>query len=198
MARSTPDSHAPQQNHLLDALPAAEREQIYPQLQLVEMPLGKVVYEPGDLPRYAYFPTDCIVSLLYILEDGASTEISIVGNEGLITQMAQTVVCNRHHTVDQQLCRWLLLSLDRLPANELTMTHELIANMLGVRREGVTGAVSKLQRLGVINHSRGHITVLDRPALEQLSCECYAVVKRETDRLLPYPRGEPVPASSST
>ena len=251
MARSTPDSLAPQQNHLLDALPAAEREQIYPHLQLVEMPLGKVVYEPGDVPRYAYFPADCIVSLLYILEDGASTEISIVGNDGLIglalfmgggttpsravvqsgghayrlpgqkpreefhrnaairllllrytqaliTQMAQTVVCNRHHTVDQQLCRWLLLSLDRLPANELTMTHELIANMLGVRREGVTGAVSKLQRLGVIDHSRGHITVLDRPALERLSCECYAVVKRETDRLLPYPRGEPGPASSTS
>ena len=250
MTRSTPDTHAPQQNHLLDALPAAEREQIYPQLQLVEMPLGKVVYEPGDVPRYAYFPTDCIVSLLYILEDGASTEISIVGNDGLIglalfmgggttpsravvqsgghayrlpgqklreefhrnaairllllrytqaliTQMAQTVVCNRHHTVDQQLCRWLLLSLDRLPANELTMTHELIANMLGVRREGVTGAVGKLQELGVINHSRGHITVLDRPALERLSCECYAAVKRETDRLLPYPRGEPGPASST-
>jgi len=251
MTRSTPDSHAPQQNHLLDALPAAEREQIYPHLQLVEMPLGKVVYEPGDVPRYAYFPTDCIVSLLYILEDGASTEISIVGNDGLIgvalfmgggttpsravvqsgghayrlpghklreefhrnaairllllrytqaliTQMAQTVVCNRHHTVDQQLCRWLLLSLDRLPASELTMTHELIANMLGVRREGVTGAVSKLQRLGVIDHSRGHITVLDRPALERLSCECYAVVKRETDRLLPDPGGEQGPASSTT
>jgi CRP-like cAMP-binding protein len=249
MPRSTPDPHAPQQNHLLDALPAAEREQIDPHLQLVEMPLGTVVYEPGDLPRYAYFPTDCIVSLLYILEDGASTEISIVGNEGLIglalfmdggttprravvqsgghayrlpgsklreefhrntairllllrytqaliTQMAQTVVCNRHHTVDQQLCRWLLLSLDRLPANELTMTHELIANMLGVRREGVTGAISKLQKLAVINHSRGHITVVDRPALERLSCECYAVVKRETDRLLAYPRGELRPACS--
>jgi CRP-like cAMP-binding protein len=149
MARSTPDSHSLQQNHLLDALPAAEREQIYPHLQLVEMPLGKVVYEPGDLPRYAYFPTDCIVSLLYILEDGASAEISIVGNDGLI---------------GVALCRRLLLSLDRLPANELTMTHELIANMLGVRREGVTVAVSKLQRLGVIDHSRGHITVLDRPA----------------------------------
>jgi len=250
MALSTPESHAPQQNHLLDALPIAEREPIYSRLQLVEMPLGKVVYEPGDPPRYAYFPTDCIVSLLYILEDGASTEISIVGNDGLvglalfmgggttpsravvqsgghayrlpgqklreafhrnavfrllllrytqalITQMAQTVVCNRHHTVDQQLCRWLLLSLDRLPANELTMTHELIANMLGVRREGVTGAVSKLQRLGVIDHSRGHITVLDRPALERLSCECYAVVKKETDRLLPHPRGEQGPASST-
>jgi hypothetical protein len=112
--------------------------------------------------------------------------------------MAQTVVCNRHHTVDQQLCRWLLLSLDRLPSNELTMTHELIANMLGVRREGVTAAVGKLQGLGVISHSRGHITVLDRPALERLSCECYAVVKRETDRLLTYPRIEPVPASSTS
>ena len=111
--------------------------------------------------------------------------------------MAQTVVCNRHHTVDQQLCRWLLLSLDRLPANELTMTHELIANMLGVRREGVTGAISKLQKLAVINHSRGHITVVDRPALERLSCECYAVVKRETDRLLAYPRGELRPACSN-
>jgi CRP-like cAMP-binding protein len=110
--------------------------------------------------------------------------------QALITQMAQTVVCNRHHSVDQQLCRWLLLSLDRLPTNELTMTHELIANMLGVRREGVTEAVGKLQRLGVIDHSRGHITVLDRPALERLSCECYTVVKRETDRLLPYPRGQ--------
>ena len=250
MTRAPPDSHSPQQNHLLDALPAAERERIYPHLQLVEMPLGKVVHEPGTVHRYAYFPTDCIVSLLYILEDGASTEISIVGNDGLvgvalfmgggttprravvqsggyayrlpgqtlseefhrnaairllllrytqalITQMAQTVVCNRHHTVDQQLCRWLLLSLDRLPANELTMTHELIANMLGVRREGVTGAVGKLQELGVINHSRGHITVLDRPALERLSCECYAVVKRETDRLLPQPRVEQEPAIST-
>jgi CRP-like cAMP-binding protein len=118
--------------------------------------------------------------------------------QALITQMAQTVVCNRHHSVDQQLCRWLLLSLDRLPSNELTMTHELIANMLGVRREGVTAAVGKLQRVGVIDHSRGHITVLDRPALERLSCECYAVVKRETDRLLTYPRIEPVPASSTS
>jgi CRP-like cAMP-binding protein len=244
MLRSTPDSPPPaQHNHLLAALPAADGERLAPHLQLVEMPRGKVVYEPGDVLRYAYFPKDCIVSLLYVLEDGASTEISIVGNDGLvglalfmgggttpsravvqsgghayrllgqtlreefhhnaairllllrytqalITQMAQTVVCNRHHSVDQQLCRWLLLSLDRLPTNELTMTHELIANMLGVRREGVTEAVGKLQRLGVIDHSRGHITVLDRPALERLSCECYTVVKRETDRLLPYPRGQ--------
>jgi len=250
MAHSTPDNQTPQLNHLLAALPAAEREHIYPHLQLVEMPPGKVVYEPGDVLRYAFFPTDCIVSLLYVLEDGASTEISIVGNDGLIgltlfmgggtsprravvqsgghayrllgptlrdefhrnatvrllllrytqaliTQMAQTVVCNRYHSVDQQLCRWLLLSLDRLPSNQLTMTHELIANMLGVRREGVTVAVGKLQALGVISHSRGHITVLDRPALERLSCECYAVVKRETDRLLTYPRVEPGPASST-
>ena len=251
MARSMPDYHAPQQNHLLAALPAAEREQVYPHLQLVEMPLGKVVYEPGDVLRYAYFPTDCIVSLLYVLEDGASTEISVVGSDGLIgltllmgggtaprravvqagghayrllgstlraefhrnatirllllrytqaliTQMAQTVVCNRHHSVDQHLCRWLLLSLDRLPSNQLTMTHELIANMLGVRREGVTEAINKLQRIGVIDHSRGHITVLDRPALERLGCECYAVVKRETDRLLTYPRGEAGTASSTS
>ena len=203
MKRASADSHTPRQNHLLAALPAAELERLRPQLQLTEMPLGMVLYEPGDVPRYAYFPTDCIVSLLYVLEDGASTEISVIGNEGLvgitlfmggdptprrsvvqssgyayrlpgpalrdefhrneavrllllrytqalITQMAQTVVCNRHHTVDQQLCRWLLLSLDRLPSNELTMTQELIANMLGVRREGVTEAVGKLQRLGVI------------------------------------------------
>jgi len=242
MARLTPVSQTPEQNHLLAALRAAERERIFPHLHLVEMPLGKVVSEPGDLLQYAYFPTDCIVSLLYVLEDGASTEISIVGNEGLlgialfmggdtaprravvqsaghayrlpgqvlreefhrdgairllllrytqalITQMAQTVVCNRHHSVDQQLCRWLLLALDRLPSNELTVTQELIAHLLGVRREGVTAAVGKLQRLGVISHSRGHITVLDRSALERLSCECYAVVKRETDRLLPYLHG---------
>ena len=241
MRRSSPDSQTPRQNHLLAALPVDELERLRPHLQLTEMPLGTVLQESGDVPRYAYFPTDCIVSLLNVLEDGASTEISVIGNEGLvgitlfmggdstprrsvvqsagcayrlpgsalrdefhrneavrllllrytqalITQMAQTVVCNRHHSVDQQLCRWLLLSLDRLPSDELTMTQELIANMLGVRREGVTEAVGKLQRLGVIDHSRGHITVLDRPALERLSCECYAVVKRETDRLLPYLR----------
>ncbi len=186
-----------------------------------------------------YFPCNCIISLLYVMEDGASAEISVVGNEGLvgialfmggestpsraivqsggyafrlrgqllktefarhgellhlmlrftqalITQMAQTAVCNRHHTVDQQLCRWLLLSLDRLSDNHLTMTQELIANMLGVRREGVTEAAGKLQAQGVINYSRGKITVLDRPKLEKLACECYAVVKKESDRLLPY------------
>jgi CRP-like cAMP-binding protein len=231
-------AHNPQQNHLLAALPSAERERIYPHLQLVPMPLGEVLYESGDVLRYVYFPIDSIVSLLYVMADGASAEISVVGNEGLIgialfmggettpsraivqsaghayrligqrlkdefhrngdmqllllrytqaliTQMAQTAVCNRHHSVDQQLCRWLLLSLDRLSSNELTMTQELIANMLGVRREGVTDAAGKLQKLGVIHYSRGQITVLDRPRLEQLCCECYAVVRKETDRLLP-------------
>src|ERR1700722_523762 len=231
----------PLSNHLLAAFPAAERERLFPQLELEPMPLGKVLYESGDVLRYVYFPTNSIVSLLYVLADGASAEISVVGNEGLIgialfmggettssralvqsagfayrlsgqelkdefhrngevqvlllrytqapiTQMAQTAVCNRHHTVDQQLCRWLLLSLDRLPSNELVMTPELIANMLGVRREGVTEAAGKLQKLGVIQYARGQITVLDRPQLETLSCECYGVVKRETDRLLPPPQ----------
>jgi CRP-like cAMP-binding protein len=233
-----PSLHDPLQNHLLAALPSGERERLYPHLQLVPLPLGKVLYESGDLLRYVYFPTDSIVSLLYVMADGASAEISVVGNEGLIgialfmggettpsraivqsaghayrligqrlkdefhrngemqllllrytqaliTQMAQTAVCNRHHSVDQQLCRWLLLSLDRLASNELTMTQELIANMLGVRREGVTEAAGKLQKLGVIHYSRGQITVLDRPKLEQLCCECYAVVRKETERLLP-------------
>jgi len=201
------------------------------------MPLGEVLYESGNVLRHVYFPTDSIVSLLYVLEDGASAEIAVVGNDGvigialfmggettpsravvqsaghayrligqrlkeefhsngelqflllrytqsLITQMTQTAVCNRHHSVDQQLCRWLLLSLDRLSSNQLTMTQELIADMLGVRREGVTEAAGKLQKLGVIRYARGQITVLDRAQLEHLSCECYAVVKRETDRLL--------------
>jgi len=231
-----PDTHAPQQNRLLAALSATERERIFPNLQLIEMPLGKVVYEPGDTLRHVYFPTNCIVSMLYVMENGASAEISVVGNEGLIgislfmggettpsraivqsaghafrlvgqelkdefhrngamqilllrytqaliTQMAQTAVCNRHHNVDQQLCRWLLLSLDRLSSNQLTMTQELIANMLGVRREGVTDAAGKLQKLGIIQYTRGLITVLDRSRLEALCCECYAVVKKETDRL---------------
>jgi CRP-like cAMP-binding protein len=230
--------HDPLQNHLLAALPFAERERLFPRLQLVEMPLGKVLYESGDVLRHVYFPTNSIVSLLYVLASGASAEISVVGNEGLIgialfmggettpsraivqsagfayrlmgqelkdefhrhgqaqllllrytqaliTQMAQTAVCNRHHSVDQQLCRWLLLSLDRLASNQLNMTQELIANMLGVRREGVTEAAGKLEKLGVIRYARGRITVLDRPKLEQLCCECYAVVKQETDRLLP-------------
>ena len=231
---------SPHQNHLLSALPPEVQDRLVPHLELIPMPLGKVLYESGDTLRQVYFPIDCIVSLLYVMENGASAEISVVGNEGLIgiavfmggggrtpsralvqsaghayrllarrleaefarhgemqhlmlrytqaliTQMAQTAVCNRHHTIDQQLCRWLLLSLDRLPTNKLTMTQELIANMLGVRREGVTEAAGKLQKLGVIEYSRGRITVLDRPRLEQLSCECYAVVKKETDRLLPY------------
>jgi CRP-like cAMP-binding protein len=227
----------PEQNHLLAALAPAEREQVYPHLKLVPMPLGMVLYESGDALRHVYFPTDSIVSLLYVLEDGGSAEIALVGNEGLIgvalfmggettpsraivqsaghayrlngqllknefhrngqmqllllrytqaliTQMAQTAVCNRHHSVDQQLCRWLLLSLDRLHGSDLVMTQELIANMLGVRREGVTEAAGKLQKSGAIRYTRGKITVLNRPLLEALCCECYAVVKRETDRLL--------------
>ncbi|HBO5034653.1 TPA: Crp/Fnr family transcriptional regulator [Pseudomonas aeruginosa] len=230
---------SPLQNHLLAALTQEIQERLIPHLERVTLPLGKVLYESGDALRHVYFPTDAIVSLLYVMEDGASAEISVVGNEGLIgvavfmggestpsraivqsaghayrlpgqklkdefnrhgemlqlmlrytqaliTQMAQTAVCNRHHSIDQQLCRWLLLSLDRLPSNQLSMTQELIANMLGVRREGVTEAAGKLQKLGVIKYSRGHITVLDRPQLEALCCECYAVVKHETDRLLPY------------
>jgi CRP-like cAMP-binding protein len=233
------DLSPPQQNHLLAALSPEVRGRICAYLEPVSMPLGDVVYESGDAMRHVYFPIDSIISLLYVMADGGSAEISLVGNEGLvgvalylggestpsraivqsagsalrlprlrlkqefnrhgefmlltlrytqslITQMAQTAVCNRHHTLDQQLCRWLLLSLDRLPSNTLTMTQELIANMLGVRREGVTEAAGKLQRLGVIQYSRGRITVIDRLKLEELSCECYAVVKRETDRLLPY------------
>jgi CRP-like cAMP-binding protein len=229
----------PQLNHLLAALPPDIQGRLFEHLEPVKLTLGKVLYESGDTMRHVYFPADCIISLLYVMESGASAEISVVGNEGvvgvslfmggestpsravvqsagsayrlegkrlkdefnchselmvlllrytqsLITQMAQTAVCNRHHSIDQQLCRWLLLSLDRLNNNKLTMTQELIANMLGVRREGVTEAAGKLQRLGVINYSRGHITVLDRPKLEALSCECYAVVKTETDRLLPH------------
>lgn len=229
----------PQHNHLLAALPIDIQQRLFPHLELVALPLGKVLYESGDTLRHVYFPTDSIISLIYVMESGASAEISVVGNEGLvgvalfmggestpsravvqsgghafrlpgqqfkdefnrhgellvltlrytqalITQMAQTAVCNRHHSIDQQLCRWLLLSLDRLPDSQLCMTQELIANMLGVRREGVTEAAGKLQKLGVIKYSRGHITVLNRHELEKLSCECYAVVKKETDRLLPY------------
>ncbi len=235
-ATTSPRQHLPEQNYLLAALSPAERERVLPHLRLVSMPLGKVLYESGDALEYVYFPTDSIVSLLYVLESGASAEISVVGHEGLIgialfmgggttpsraivqsaghayrlagqklkdefhrngglqllllrytqaliTQMAQTAVCNRHHSVDQQLCRWLLLSLDRLKSNKLVMTQELIANMLGVRREGVTDAAGKLQKLGAISYSRGRITVLDRPRLEELCCECYSVVKRETDRI---------------
>jgi CRP-like cAMP-binding protein len=227
----------PRQNHLLAALPDEDRQRWLPQLERVEMPLGQVLYESGGALSHVYLPTTAIVSLLYVLENGSSAEIAVVGNEGivgislfmggestpsravvqsagwgyrlpalaikdefkrapvlqlllrytqaLITQMAQTAVCNRHHTVDQQLCRWLLLSLDRLQGLELVMTQELIANMLGVRREGVTEAALSLQQAGLIRYKRGHITVLDRSGLEHRSCECYAVVKREYDRLLP-------------
>ncbi|HME40369.1 MAG TPA: Crp/Fnr family transcriptional regulator [Steroidobacteraceae bacterium] len=225
-------------NHLLAALPESELQRWLPQFERVEMPLGLVLYESGATLSHVYFPITAIVSLLYVMENGASAEIAVVGNEGivgislfmggestpsravvqsagvglrlkaqvmkdefnragpvlhlllrytqaLITQMAQTAVCNRHHSVDQQLCRWLLLSLDRLQGNELVMTQELIANMLGVRREGVTEGALKLQHVGLIRYSRGHITVLDRDGLEKRSCECYAVVKKEYDRLLP-------------
>jgi CRP-like cAMP-binding protein len=225
-------------SHLLAALPRAVLDRWLPMLEVVELPLGSVLYESGSTLSHAYFPTTAIVSLLYVMEDGASAEIAVVGNEGvvgvslfmggestpsravvqsaglgvrltseaikaefassavvmqlllrytqaLITQMAQTAVCNRHHTVDKQLCRWLLLSLDRLQSSELTMTQELIANMLGVRREGVTEAALKLQQAGLIAYSRGHISVLDRPGLELRTCECYGVVKKEYDRLLP-------------
>jgi CRP-like cAMP-binding protein len=227
----------PKVNHLLHALPKAEWERWAPHLEQVGMPLGHVLYEAGATMSHVYFPTTAIVSLLYVMEDGASAEIAVVGNEGLvgislfmgggstpsravvqsagvgfrmsagvledefnrapvvhlllrytqalITQMSQTAVCNRHHSLDQQLCRWLLLSLDRLRGKELDMTQELIANMLGVRREGVTEGAMKLQKDGLIRYSRGHITVLDRPGLEKRSCECYAVVKKEYDRLLP-------------
>src|SRR5471032_959072 len=228
--------HSPKQNHLLAALPAGDYARLARDLELIPMPLGWAVYESGGHLGFLYFPTTGIVSLLYVMESGASAEIAITGNEGLvgislfmggestpsravvqsagngyrlkasilkrefalgghlqhlalrytqalITQMSQTAVCNRHHSVDQQLCRWLLLSLDRLQSNELIMTQELIANMLGVRREGINDAAGKLQKLGVITYSRGTITVLDRDRLEHLSCECYAVVKKEADRL---------------
>lgn len=228
----------PKKNLLLHALPDAEWERWEHEVEEVDLPLGKVLYESGSTMSHVYFPTTAIISLLYVMEDGSSAEIAVVGNEGivgvslfmggettpsravvqsagkgfrlsaqrmktefnragpvlhlllrytqaLLTQMAQTAVCNRHHSLDQQLCRWLLLSLDRLQGDELVMTQELIANMLGVRREGVTEAALKLQRAGLIRYSRGHICVLDRPGLEERSCECYAVVKKEYDRLLP-------------
>lgn len=228
----------PHLNHLLNALLKVDYDRLFPNLELVELPLGKVLCESGGQLKHVYFPTTSIVSLLYVMEDGASAEIAVVGNEGilgvqillggdrtpgravvqsaghgyrlkaqilkdefnqagplqrlllrytqaLITQMAQTAVCNRHHSVQQQLCRWLLLSIDRLSGDELNMTQELIANMLGVRREGVTEAAGALQHLGLIHYSRGHIKVLDRKGLEAKSCECYQVVKDEFDRLLP-------------
>ncbi|MCC5884408.1 MAG: Crp/Fnr family transcriptional regulator [Halomonas sp.] len=236
---SAPQS-APQydpRNQLLALLPEDELARLQPHLERVALPLGKSLSESGGVMHHVYFPLDAIVSLLCVMENGASTEIAVVGNEGivgvslfmggettpsraivqsageayrlkgqrikdefyragtmqrlllrytqaLLTQMAQTAVCNRHHSVDQQLCRWLLLSLDRLPGDQLIMTQELIANMLGVRREGVTESAGKLQRAGLIAYHRGHITVIDRPGLEARVCECYAVVKREYDRLL--------------
>ena len=233
-----PISAEPRENSLLASLPDPEWRRWQPLLEKVDMPLGEVLYESGATLTHVYFPTTSIVSLLYVMENGASAEIAVVGNEGLvgislfmggestpsravvqsgghgvrlkarlmieefnragavlhlllrytqalITQMSQTAVCNRHHTVDQQLCRWLLLSLDRLRVNELVMTQELISNMLGVRREGVTESANKLQQAGLISYARGLITVLDRPGLEKRTCECYAVVKREYDRLLP-------------
>ncbi|MBP8018671.1 MAG: Crp/Fnr family transcriptional regulator [Hylemonella sp.] len=229
--------HSPNQNHLLAALPPPEFAELSADLELVPMPLGQMLYEPGTQLRYAYFPTTCIVSLHYVTESGASTETAGVGNEGvvgvslfmggnttsssavvqtaghayrldrhllkqafdradkvrslllrytqaLITQTAQTAICNRHHSVEQQLCRWLLLTLDRIPSRELTMTQELVASMLGVRRESVTAAAGNLQAAGLIRYRRGHITVLDRAGLEAQVCECYGVVKKEIDRLL--------------
>ncbi|MCX7168785.1 MAG: Crp/Fnr family transcriptional regulator [Proteobacteria bacterium] len=233
-----PGFHDPLRNHLLAALPADDYARLFPHLELLSMPLGLVLHESGGQMRHAFFPTTAIVSKICVMEDGASTEIAVVGNEGivgvslfmggettttravvhsaghayrlkrqlitdefnragrmqvlllrytqaLLTQIAQTAMCNRHHSLDQQLCRWLLLSLDRLPSNELVMTQELISNMLGVRREGITEAASLLQKAGLIEYRRGHINILDRAGLEVRVCECYAVVKKEADRLLP-------------
>lgn len=235
---TTPGKHDPRENRLLAALPAADRRRLLPHLEPVTTALGQVIFESGMKLKHLYFPASGIVSLLYVMENGATAEIAVIGNEGavgialfmggestpsravaqsvgygyrlkaavlktefdqggplqhlllrytqaLIAQMTQTAVCNRHHSLEQQLCRWLLLSLDRLPSNELKMTQELIANMLGVRREGVTEAAGRLQASGLIHYSRGRITVLDRPKLEKRVCECYAVVKKEMDRLLP-------------
>jgi CRP-like cAMP-binding protein len=229
--------HSPSQNHLLAALPVAEFGRLSPHLELVPMPLGELLYQPGTLLKHVYFPTTSIVSLHYVMESGASAEIAGVGNEGvlgislfmggdttpssavvqtgghgyrldgrrlkdefnragmvqglllrytqaLITQMTQTAVCNRHHAIEQQLCRWLLSTLDRLPSSELIMTQELVASMLGVRREGITEAAGALQRAGVIRYRRGHIEVLERGGLETRACECYAVVHKELQRLL--------------
>jgi CRP-like cAMP-binding protein len=230
--------HPPTTNRLLCELPEEVKQRIFPHLELVELKLGQIISEAGSKLRYVYFPTDSIISLLYVMENGSSAEIAVVGNDGmvgvalfmggesttsravvqsagyayrlfgqrlkdefnrhgallhlllrysqvLLTQMAQTAVCNRHHTIEQQLCRWLLLSIDRLPDEHLLMTQELIANMLGVRREGVTDAAGKLQRMGIINYSRGHIEVINRPLLEKTCCECYSVVRLESERLMP-------------
>ncbi|MDP2248594.1 MAG: Crp/Fnr family transcriptional regulator [Nitrosomonadales bacterium] len=229
--------HHPHQNNLLAALAEEEYATLHAHLELVEMPLGHVIYEPGIPQAHVYFPTSMIVTLFNVMEDGATTEIAMVGNEGVVgthlfmggetttnsavvltaghayqlpaqilkdefcindsmrhlllcytqtqfVQVAQTAVCNRHHSVDQQLCRWLLLNLDRLPSNELIMTQEMIANSLGVRRESITEAAGKLQQAGLIEYHRGHITILDREGLEDMTCECYALVKTESDRLL--------------
>jgi len=226
------------QNHLLAALPSAEFEFLAPNLELVDLPLGEMIYEPGVQLQYAYFPTTSIVSLHYVMESGSSAESAGVGNEGMVgislfmgggttsssavvqiageayrlerrilkqefdrggllqklllrytqalmTQMSQTAACNRHHSVEQQLCRWLLLTSDRMPTNDLVITQEWVAGMLGVRREGITEAAGNLQRAGLINYRRGHISVLDRAGLEKRVCECYAVVKTEMNRLLP-------------
>ena len=232
-----PPAHSPNQNHLLAALPTAEFELLVPHLELVALPLGEMLYEPDRQLQHAYFPTTAIVSLLHVMESGASAESAGVGNEGvvgvslfmggetttssavvqtagyayrldrrwllqefsrsgllqrlllrytqaLMTQMSQTAACNRHHAIEQQLCRLLLSTLDRLPSGDLVMTQELIAGMLGVRREGVTEAAGNLQRAGCISYRRGHISVLDRSGLEARSCECYALVKKELARLL--------------
>ncbi|MHB8623817.1 MAG: Crp/Fnr family transcriptional regulator [Sulfuricaulis sp.] len=235
---SAVDQFRPQQNALLAALPAAELERLAQDLELVPMTLGQVLYDTGQTMSHAYFPLDCIVSLLYVMENGDSAEIAIVGNEGIIgvpmfmggestqsraiiqnaghayrlksqvlkqefnnggslqrllllfasalmTQMVQTAACNRHHSVDQQLCRWMLLSLDRLPSNQISMTQKLIGNMLGLSGEKVTTAAAVLQQANLIHYEQGHITVLNRPGVEKRSCECYRVVRAESDRLLP-------------
>jgi CRP-like cAMP-binding protein len=232
-----PSAPSPNQNHLLAALPTAEFDRLAKHLELVAMPLGQILYEPGGQMQHAYFPTTAIVSLHYVTESGASAETAGVGNEGivgislfmggdttpssavvqtaghgyrlernklmeefnrgglmhrlllrytqaLITQMNQTAACNRHHSLEQQLCRWLLLTLDRLSSNELVMTQELVASMLGVRREGITESAGNLQRAGFIRYRRGHIAVIERSGLEATACECYAVVKKELARLL--------------
>lgn len=249
-----PATPTPGQNRFLAALSDEVQRSLFHRLELVPLPLGKVIYESGGPVRYVFFPTDAIVSLLYVMQNGASAEVALVGNDGvvgisailaqaestparavvqrpgyayrltghafasecnrsselltltlrytqcLITQMAQTAACNRHHSIDHQLCRWLLLCLDRSPDNCLTMTQEQIAYALGVRREGISDAAGRLQKLGVIEYSRGHIAVLDRNRLEALTCECYAVVRRESDRLLRAPMGRfaLMPSTGST
>jgi CRP-like cAMP-binding protein len=237
------EEHEPQQNHLLAAMPADVQSRLFPNLKLMELPYGTVLYKSGDAMRYVYFPIDSIVSLMYVMENGTAAEVSVVGNEGfvgmallmggnstpsqamvqsaghayrlpakpfkeefrrhtemqvlllrytqaLITQMTQTAVCNRHHSIEQQFCRWLLLCLDRVPGAQLYMTRELMANMLGVRRKGIAEAARTLQQKGGIEYARGRITVLDRRVIEKRSCECYAVVRKETDRLMPFPTGQ--------